>query len=151
MFALGLQGVVVGIDVNVAKAESALATFPLRDRIALLQGDSASPAVVAKALRYLPASGPRMVVLDSDHSRAHVARELAAWASVVTPGSLMVVLDGVMRSVADAPRGSPEWASDGPADAVDAFLASTDDFRVEPAYNRFGPTFAPGGFLRRSR
>ncbi len=42
----------------------------------------------------------------------------------------MVVFDGVMESLTDAPNGSPMWATDSPAAAIRDFLAEHEEFEV---------------------
>jgi len=57
-----------------------------------LRGDSGDPATLERLERHV--HGRRtMVVLDSDHSRAHVAAELLLWAPLVSPGCHLVVED----------------------------------------------------------
>lgn len=68
---------------------------------------------------------------------------------LVTPGSYMVVFDGVMEILTDAPNGSPLWTTDSPAAATRDFLAKHEEFEVDPYYNRLGVTYCQGGFLRR--
>lgn len=55
-----------------------------------------------------------LVILDSNHTYAHVASELEAYADLVTPGSYIVATDGIMYDLADVPRGQAEWATDNP-------------------------------------
>ena len=43
------------------------------------------------------------MILDSDHSKAHVLRELEAYHSLVSPGSYLVATDGLMRDLDDVP------------------------------------------------
>jgi cephalosporin hydroxylase len=85
-----------------------------------------------------------MVVLDSDHSHAHVAAEIAAYSSLVTPGCYLVVED---TNVNGNPV-LPEWGP-GPMEAVDEFLDDTQLFARDPAREKFMMTFNPGGYLRR--
>jgi cephalosporin hydroxylase len=61
----------------------------------------------------------------------------------------MVVFDGVMQVLTDAPGGSPTWDEDNPWQAVQDFLGKTDEFEVDPYYNRLKVTHCPGGFLKR--
>jgi cephalosporin hydroxylase len=92
-----------------------------------------------------------LVTLDSNHTMAHVAKELDLFAPLVTPGSYMVVFDGVMQVLSDAPNGQPNWDKDNPWHAVQNFLQRNGDFEVDPYYNRLRVTYVPGGFLRRTR
>jgi cephalosporin hydroxylase len=90
-----------------------------------------------------------MVTLDSNHSAAHVARELGLYAPLVTADSYLVVFDGVMQVLTDAPGGSPLWETDNPWHAVQGFLHENDEFQIDPYYNRLKVTYCPGGFLKR--
>jgi cephalosporin hydroxylase len=86
-----------------------------------------------------------MVVLDSDHSRAHVLAELRAYAPLVTPDSLILVQDGVIDVL-------PMFATTrpGPLKAIETFLAEDDRFEVDPRFDkRFLVTHHPSGWLRR--
>jgi len=74
-----------------------------------------------------------MVVLDSAHTREHVSRELEVYAPLVTPGSYLVVADGIMRDLADVPGGQASWLTDNPAQAVSDFLASHPEFILRPS------------------
>jgi cephalosporin hydroxylase len=69
-----------------------------------------------------------MLILDSNHEKAHVAAELAAYADLVTPGSFLLSQDGVMQLVAGMPRTKPEWVDDNPIPAVEEFLQRRSDF-----------------------
>ena len=64
-----------------------------------------------------------LVVLDSNHSRAHVEAELEAYAPLVSPGSYIVACDGIMAQIAGAPRTAPDWTWNNPIAAVEAFLS----------------------------
>lgn len=61
----------------------------------------------------------------------------------------MVVFDGIMEILTDAPSGSPSWATDSPAAAIRDFLAEHGEFEVDRYYNRLGVTYCPNGFLQR--
>lgn len=157
LFAAMGRGRVVGIDVAIRPANrAAIAAHPLASRIALIDGSSINPASVAAARAHIVPGGRAMVVLDSDHSRAHVRAELNLYAPLVAPGSYIVVCDGIMADFADSPRGRREWADDNPAAAVQDFLATTEEFvEEEPgfAFNegvvRGRVTYWPRCFLRR--
>jgi cephalosporin hydroxylase len=136
LFAAIGHGRVIGVDVAIRPANrDAIAAHPLGPRIALVEGSSTAGQTVA-AVRAMIAPDERvLVVLDSDHSRAHVLAELRGYAPLVAPGSYVVVCDGIMADFADSPRGRPEWAADNPLAAVQEFLGETRAFvEEEPAF-----------------
>jgi cephalosporin hydroxylase len=115
-------------------------------RVTYLIGDCASPAIVQqiKAERD-KVSGPVMVLLDSDHSAAHVKKELDAYHSFVTPGSFLHVQDGVIDV-------QPQFAGarPGPLPAIEAFAAEHPEYEIDlERSDRFLFTHHPKGWLRR--
>jgi cephalosporin hydroxylase len=145
------KGHAIGVDVEIRKYNRlALQSHPLSRRFTLLEGSSVDPATVAKVRTMIRPEDRVLVSLDSNHSAAHVREELGLYSPFVSPGSYLVVFDGVMQVVADSPGGSPDWDHDNPWQAVEGFLAENPDFAVDPYYNRLGVTHCPGGFLRRS-
>lgn len=97
-----------------------------------------------------------LLLLDSNHSKEHVAAELDAYGSLVTPGSYIVSMDGIMRDVAGAPRTKPDWAWNNPVTANREFVARNPEFEiVEPEF-LFNEsviskrvTYWPESFIRR--
>lgn len=144
------KGRVVGVDVEIRKYNRlAIESHPLSHRISLIEGDSVAPETLTAVRSHIRPGDRVLVVLDSLHTRAHVASELEAYAPLVTPSSYLVVFDGVMTVVADAPNAGADWETDNPLTAVDDFLASNAAFERDPAYGRLGVTYCPAGFLRR--
>jgi cephalosporin hydroxylase len=97
-----------------------------------------------------------LVILDSDHSRAHVAKELAAYAPLVTEGSYIVATDGIMYDLDDVPHGRAEWGTDNPRTAAKEFADRHPDFMLEDPPFLFKETstsqqvtYWPGAYLRR--
>ena len=92
-----------------------------------------------------------MVFLDSDHSAAHVAQELEAYAPLVTPESYLVCQDGAQAWVWEVPaRGNRDWKENHPLKAIEAFLARHPEFTVDERCTRFGITSSPSGYLRKA-
>jgi cephalosporin hydroxylase len=144
------DGGVIGIDVEIRKHNRAIIdAHPLRKRIHLIEGSSIDPGVVTEVVQKSKMAKRVLVILDSNHSAAHVAAELEAYAPLVTPGSYLVAMDGAQALVADIPNGKPEWRDDHPLIAIDAFLARHREFVIDPHYERFGVTSVPRGYLRR--
>ena len=85
-----------------------------------------------------------MVVLDSDHSQAHVARELELYSPLVTPGCYLVVEDTDVN-------GHPVNFSHGPGpmEALNEFLPAHPEFVADSSREKFMVTFFPRGWLKR--
>ena len=120
----------------------------------IIEGDSVAPEVIAKIKRVMSVVryhkfGPihALVVLDSNHSYEHVLDELRAYSQFVTPGSYIVVTDGIIE----------EWSEDNPARAARQFAAENSNCWeiVEPKwpFNESNLTHRvtgwPGCFLKR--
>ena len=150
-------GRVVGIDIQIRPgARAAIEASPLRKRIELIESDSAAADVVARVRAGIAPDETVMVILDSDHTRRHVARELEAWAPLVTPGSCLLVADGIMRDLTDVPGGDPAWLDDNPATAAREFLRTHPEFEMrQPAWQpntsplKNNVTYFPDGWLWR--
>src|SRR5216684_2943755 len=144
------KGRVIGVDVEIRKYNRlALQSHPLSRRFTLVEGSSVDPATADQLREMIQPDERVLVALDSNHSAAHVAKELEMYAPMVTPDSYLVVFDGVMQVLTDAPGGSPDWDKDNPWQAVQEFLDRNDEFEVDPYYNRLKVTYCPGGFLKR--
>lgn len=130
----------------------AILGHPLAGRIALVDGSSVEPAVVAR-VRSLIGDGARvMVVLDSNHTHAHVRRELDLYAPLVTAGCYLVVFDTLVEEMPPGTYPDRPWGpGDSPATAVDDFLGATDAFERDRDLDaRLCISAALGGWLRRT-
>jgi len=81
-----------------------------------------------------------MVVLDSNHHRSHVKRELIKYQDIVTPGQYMVVEDTNYKEIGK---------KDGPDEAVEWFMKKTKKFKQESLGDKFLFTLNPKGWLLR--
>ena len=147
---LGRGGRVIGVDVEIRKYNRlAIESHPMSRRISLIEGSSTDRKTVDTVWASLSPGQRTMVMLDSNHSLAHVRKELELYGPMVTPGSYLVVFDEVMPMVADAPNAQISWVHDNPRDAVIDFLTSHPEFEIDHAYERLATTYCRGGFLRR--
>jgi cephalosporin hydroxylase len=157
--AMGVQGRVIGIDIEIRpQNRKAIESHELANYISLIEGDSASSEVLARAREIVRSEDGVMVILDSNHTKAHVLKELEAYAPLVSPDSYIVATDGIMGLVCDTPRGKPEWDSDNPTQAAREFAASHPDFVLQEPKWRFNEseldrtiTAWPGAWLKRVR
>ena len=151
------KGRVIGIDIEIRPHNrAAIEAHALSYRITLIEGSSTAPGVVAKVKSSLEPGETVLVILDSNHTYAHVSAELEAYAGLVTPGSYIAATDGIMYDLADVPRGTREWITDNPTLAARDFAAKHPEFIIEqPAwpFNESGLgqniTHWPGAWLRR--
>jgi cephalosporin hydroxylase len=133
------EGEVVSIDVEQVRAD-----YPDHRRIRYLGGRSSTDPDVVAEIR-ARAEGKRvLVILDSDHSQAHVEAELAVYASLVPVGGYLIVEDSNIGQIR-------KDLMPGPLEAIETFLAGTDDFEVDGSREKFLITFNPSGYLRRVR
>lgn len=125
------KGRVIAIDIEIRPHNrKRIEGHPLFDLITLIEGSSTAPEVVEQVRSAIKPGETVLVVLDSNHSYAHVAGELTAYAPMVTEGSWIIATDGVMREVADVPRGKQDWDKDNPSEAARDFAAANPDFVI---------------------
>jgi cephalosporin hydroxylase len=117
---------------------------PAHERITYLTGSSTAREVVAAVERLAEGRERVMVILDSDHARNHVLEELRIYGRLVTPGSYLVVEDTNVNGHPVFPEHGP-----GPLEALETFLAETEEFDTDMAREKFFLSFNPRGFLRR--
>src|SRR4051812_17932050 len=95
------RGRVVGVDIEIRPHNRrSIESHPLSKYITLIEGSSISPEVVAKVTAAVRPGERVLVLLDSNHTKAHVLAELHAYAPLVGVGSYLVATDGVMADVA---------------------------------------------------
>lgn len=133
------EGEVVSIDIEPMRDD-----YPQHPRLTYLAGRSSTdPEVVADVRKR--ADGRRtFIVLDSDHSQAHVEAELEVYAPLVPVGCYLVVEDSNIGQIR-------KDLMPGPLQAVERFLAHTDEFEIDREREKFLITFNPRGYLRRVR
>lgn len=151
------KGRVIGLDIDIrAHNRAAIEAHPMVKRITMIEGSSTAAETVAQVKALIDPTDKVMLILDSDHSRDHVAAELEAYAGLVTPGSFILSQDGVMQLVAGMPRTNADWTENNPITAVNAFLARHPEFELAKPLRLFDETLDtpdcshhPVGWLRR--
>ena len=147
------HGEVLGIDIDIRPHNrAAIESHPMAGRIRMLEGSSIDAGMVERVRE--AARGKRvLVVLDSNHTHAHVLAELEAYAPLVSVGSYCVVFDTVVEDMpSDAFPDRPWGVGDNPKTAVHAFLARDDRFEIDRDIEaKIQITVAPDGYLKRVR
>lgn len=137
--------------------------YPAHPRIAYLGGRSSLDAEVLREVQgywdfyattktygeepnvMTTPGGPVIVILDSDHAQAHVAKELDAYADFVTPGSYLVVEDTNVNGHPVLQEHGP-----GPFEALEEWLPSHPDFKIDRRMASYH-LFSQHTWVRRSR
>ena len=151
------RGRVVGVDIQIRPHNrAAIEQHLLAQRITLIEGDSTAPDIVAAVRELIQPGDTVLVFLDSCHTKAHVAAELAAYHELVTAGSYIVATDGIMGDLHDVPQGDASWRDDHPAAAAIEFAETHPEFQLEQPARLFhesdlteNVTYWPSAWLRR--
>jgi cephalosporin hydroxylase len=151
------KGRVIGIDIEIRPHNrSAIEAHEMKPLITLVEGSSVDPSIVGQVKSLIAPGETVLVLLDSNHTKAHVLAELEAYGPMVTPGSYIVATDGIMKHVVGAPRSSPDWDWNNPEDAAVEFAAKHPEFSLEEPPFPFNEgvvtervTYWPRGFLKR--
>jgi len=133
---LGIDGRVYSVDIDPTHRQPN-AKHP---RIAFVTASSVDPQLAKSLIDARDTSAPLLVVLDSDHSEAHVRAELELYAPACRVGDRLVVED---TNVA--------WPHDrGARGALESYLAEhPNEWRHDIVSERWLLTMHPGGWLER--
>ncbi len=148
------KGRILGVDIDIRDHNRAeIEKHPMAKRIEMIQGSSIDEELAAGIAEQAKDAETVLVVLDSNHTHAHVKAELELYANLTTAGSYCVVFDTIVE---DMPAGSypdrPWDIGDNPKTAVHEFLKSNDEFVIDSAvHEKLAITMAPDGYLKRVR
>jgi cephalosporin hydroxylase len=117
---------------------------PQHPRIRYIFGSSVDESVLREVRKEVEVSNTVMVVLDSDHTKDHVLKELEIYQHFVTPGSYMVLEDTNLN-------GHPvlENFGPGPMEALEEFMLGNQAFESDKSREKFILTFNPRGYLKK--
>ena len=133
-------GKVITIDVS----HSAL-QIRQHPRIEFMLASSGTAETATRVSQMLPPQrGALFMILDSDHSKAHVLRELEVLTPLLRRGDYLVVEDSCVNGHPVRPEFGP-----GPMEAIEEFLAAHPDLFLADTERetKFGFTAAPAGYL----
>ena len=151
------KGRVIGVDIEIRPHNrSAIEAHELFDYITLIEGGSVDGPVVSQVKGLVKPGDTVLVLLDSNHTKAHVLAELEAYGPLVTPGSYIVATDGIMGELVGAPRSNADWGWNNPKEAAVEFSSKHPEFSLEQPMFPFNEgnildpvTYWPGAWLKR--
>jgi cephalosporin hydroxylase len=146
------KGAVVTIDIDdiettLSKEKSVPPKVrPAHPRLTYLQGSSSDPEIVERVKAMTNPGDQVLVILDSDHRKAHVLDELRIYGPLVSKGSYLVLEDTNINGHPVYPGFGP-----GPMEALEEFLKENRDFVIDEGMEKHLMTFNPKGYLRKVR
>lgn len=151
------KGRVIGIDIDIRQHNrKAIESHPLVPFITLIEGNSVDPEIVDKVKSLVKPGEEVIVLLDSCHTKKHVLAELNAYSTLVTEGSYIVAMDGIMEQLVGAPRTKEDWIWNNPKRAALEFVEKNTDFVIDEPLFLFNEgevservTYWPCGFIKR--
>jgi cephalosporin hydroxylase len=151
------RGRVIGVDIEIRPHNrAAIESHEMAPLITLVEGNAIAPDVVRKVESLIRPGEKVLVLLDSCHTRTHVAAELEAYHRFVSVDSYIVATDGIMQDVCDVPRGQASWQTDNPMTAATEFARRHPEFELTQPSWPFNEseltnnvTHWPGAWMRR--
>ena len=130
------KGRVIGVDIEIRPHNrEAIESHELSPYITLIEGDSVDPDIIKAVKQRIRPEEVTLVILDSNHTKEHVLQELEAYQDLVSSRSYIIVQDGIIKDLYDAPMGKAEWKFDNPYEAAREFIKKHSDFEmVTPAW-----------------
>ena len=128
------HGEVITIDIEDRKR-------PAHPRIFYITGSSINPEIIHD-IKKIVENKKTMVILDSNHTKDHVFKEMTRYSQLVSSGSYLIVEDTNLNGHPVMPDFGP-----GPMEAVDEFLKNNDNFLIDYNCHKFAMTFNYRGYL----
>lgn len=143
---------VVAIDIDIRENNrNALESHSLAPYFTMVEGSSIDADVISRVRDISRNYNKVLVLLDSNHTKEHVQKELDAYADLVSLNSYCIVYDTVIEDLPDIYNDRPWFAGNSPMNAVDDFLRENSDrFIVDDMIDaKLQFSVAPRGYLKR--
>ena len=144
---------VVGVEIQIREENLlAIISHPLSTNIELVQGSSVDLEVVSHLTQIVKGFESVLVILDSRHTRDHVARELEIYSKFVSVDSYIIVMDTFIENLPkEIWRSGVEYQpGNSPMIACKDFLTNNTEFEADyDIEKKLQLTSSPSGFLRR--
>lgn len=147
-----LDGYVLGIDVDIRPHNrAAIDAHPMRKCIEMIQGSSISASTIDEVAKHVEGKKSVMVILDSNHTHAHVMHELQSYAPFVSMNNYLVVFDTLLEDMPDDLLNDRPWGKgNNPKTAVHDWLKSHPEFEIDKDIDsKLLISVAPDGYLKR--
>jgi len=134
------KGQIVSVDIEMNEER------PQHPRITYVHGSSTAPEIIRSMQQYAEGKKAVLVVLDSNHSKMHVLREMELYGTLVTNGSYMIVEDTNIN-------GHPVLNNfgSGPYEAVEEYLRRHEEFSIDYDQEKSMVSFNTHGYLKKAK
>jgi cephalosporin hydroxylase len=152
------KGRVIGIDIEIRphNRKAIEEHFLYKDYIEMVEGSSVDAGIVNRVKSMVKEGETILVLLDSNHTKGHVLKELEAYSPLVSVGSYIVATDGIMELVCGLNRTSPDWKTNNPKAAATEFVKANKSFVIETPPFPFNEstiaeqiTYWPSAYIKR--
>ncbi|MDO8435804.1 MAG: CmcI family methyltransferase [bacterium] len=144
------KGKVIGIDIEIREHNrKVIEAHSLSKKIELIEASSTSEEVIEALRNKIPKGSKVLVFLDSDHTKAHVLKELELYREFIISGCYIVVFDTITSMLADAGIADKKYIKNTPMEAVQEFLKQNDNFIIDKEFNKLFVSYSPDGYLKR--
>ncbi|HNW25156.1 MAG TPA: CmcI family methyltransferase [Candidatus Gastranaerophilaceae bacterium] len=118
--------------------------LPKHKRINYLNGLSTSIEIIEKVKTFTKNKKRILVILDSDHSKENVLKEMRIYNKFVSKDSYLIVEDSNINGHPTLPEFGP-----GPWEAINSFLNENKEFKIDKEKEKFYFTLNPNGYLKK--
>src|SRR4030042_109122 len=126
------RGHIIGIDIKILPSNRKLIEeHELFEYITLIEGNSIDAQTFNTVKSLVSPSDKAIVILDSNHTKQHVLKELRMYSELVSIDSYIVACDGIMETLVNAPRSNSDWLWNNPKAAAEEFIKENEDFIIE--------------------
>jgi len=135
---VGIDGRVVSVDVADYPGR------PIHPKIKYINGSSTRHGVLKQIKDYVRKYDKVMVILDSDHRKNHVLKELRKYMKWTSQGCYLIVEDTNIN-------GNPvrKDFGPGPHEAIEQYMNEDDTFEIDCSREKHLLTFNPHGYLKK--
>lgn len=146
------RGRVIGVDIDIREHnKNLLEKHPMIDRIELIQASSVSKNTYNIIRRKIPQKAKVIVILDSNHEREHVLKEMELYSSLVSKNSYLVVCDTIASQLAGLRHSKEDFLTNNPMQAVNIFMKKNPGkFIIDEKREKLFITYFPRGFLKKA-
>lgn len=134
------HGRIIALDIDQKAIPDMVRQHP---RITFIEADACAALDKVKAL--IAPSEHVLVIEDSSHTYENTLAVLRAYSGFVRPGEYIIVEDSICQ------HGLKLGPRPGPFEAVESFVAESDEFEIDRSKESFLITWNPKGYVRRKR